>query len=463
MLLYLSPPICDYIIFRKLWRIPIEGLGALIKKRIANDVVLGYSGEAYFYAWARQRAQMVAAPFGAVKDVTILSAMAGNLMTLAMTALALPWLPPLYVRPMLIGMGVVVAMSLPFLIFSRRVFSLERKHVVVGVRRAHGPAGGGQLLIALAWHFALPGIAIGAWLILSATRLMVSRLPFIPNKELVFSTVAIAVLGENNDLSSLIAFTAAAILLTHVVLAAGFRGAKPDQAADLSFSPAARIGLPNVAARAMIATGNGIARRRRWSGERHQSDTRAAQNAGKGEKRMLRIDRRSLLMTATLGLGAYAVPGFAQIASVAALRGFTHSVASGEPASDSMLLWTRFVPADGKPIHLIAEVSTTADFARDRREGHGDHRPVARLDDQDHRQRAKTRHALFLSLHRPRRHRVAGRADQDLARRPAGAVVQGGDLLLLEHAVRLLQRLCPCRGARRSRPRDPPRRLFLRI
>ncbi len=60
------------------------------KKRISNDVVMGYSGEAYFYAWARQRAQLVAAPFGAVKDVSILSAIAGNAVTLAMIAIALP-------------------------------------------------------------------------------------------------------------------------------------------------------------------------------------------------------------------------------------------------------------------------------------------------------------------------------------------------------------------------------------
>ncbi|MEO5938777.1 MAG: hypothetical protein ABIQ43_07175 [Sphingomonas sp.] len=222
VLLYLSPPIGDFIIFRKLWRIPLDGLGALMKKRIANEVVLGYSGEAYFYAWARQRAQMVAAPFGAVKDVMILSAMAGNLTTLVMTALALPWLPPLYVRPMLIGMGVVVVMSLPFLIFSRRVFSLDRGTLlwIFGVHMVRLVAG--SLFIAFAWHFALPGIAIGSWLLLSATRMMVSRLPFIPNKDLVFSTVTIALLGENSDLSSLMAFTAAAILLTHVVLAAGF-------------------------------------------------------------------------------------------------------------------------------------------------------------------------------------------------------------------------------------------------
>lgn len=77
---------------------------------------------------------------------------------------------------------------------------------------------------------------------------------------------------------------------------------------------------------------------------------------------MLRIDRRSLLMTGTLGLGAFAVPGFAQTATVAAATGFTHSVASGEPATDSMLLWTRYVPADGRPVHVTVEVSTSPDF-----------------------------------------------------------------------------------------------------
>jgi len=79
---------------------------------------------------------------------------------------------------------------------------------------------------------------------------------------------------------------------------------------------------------------------------------------------MLRIDRRSLLVTGTLGLGAWSLPGFAQGTSVAALRGFTHSVASGEPASDSMLLWTRYVPGDDKPVHLIAEVSETPQFGK---------------------------------------------------------------------------------------------------
>ena len=79
---------------------------------------------------------------------------------------------------------------------------------------------------------------------------------------------------------------------------------------------------------------------------------------------MLRIDRRSLLVTGTLGLGAWSIPGFAQTGNVAAATGFTHSVASGEPASDSMLLWTRYVPGDGKPVHLTVELSQSLDFAK---------------------------------------------------------------------------------------------------
>ena len=90
-LFYLGPPTFDFVIFRKLWRIPASGMIALHKKRISNEVLIGYSGEAYFYAWARQRTKMVAAPFGAVKDVAILSAMAGHAVTLAIVAIALPF------------------------------------------------------------------------------------------------------------------------------------------------------------------------------------------------------------------------------------------------------------------------------------------------------------------------------------------------------------------------------------
>jgi alkaline phosphatase D len=75
-----------------------------------------------------------------------------------------------------------------------------------------------------------------------------------------------------------------------------------------------------------------------------------------------RIDRRSLLLTGTLGIGALALPGVAL--AQAAARGFTHSVASGEPGPDTMLLWTRYVPADRGAVKLRAQIATSADFSR---------------------------------------------------------------------------------------------------
>ena len=76
------------------------------------------------------------------------------------------------------------------------------------------------------------------------------------------------------------------------------------------------------------------------------------------------IDRRSFVATGLLGYGAFAIPGFASAAIVADLRGFTHAVASGEPGADSVLLWTRYLPANGGEATVRVEVAETADFAR---------------------------------------------------------------------------------------------------
>ena len=76
------------------------------------------------------------------------------------------------------------------------------------------------------------------------------------------------------------------------------------------------------------------------------------------------LDRRSLLVTGTLGLSGLALPGFAQTPNITMGRGFTHAVASGEPGADTMLFWTRYVPANGQPATLKLEVAETQDFAR---------------------------------------------------------------------------------------------------
>jgi len=74
--------------------------------------------------------------------------------------------------------------------------------------------------------------------------------------------------------------------------------------------------------------------------------------------------RRQIIKTAMLGTGALLLPDWARAADLLGARGFTHNVASGEPGADEILLWTRYVPADGGVADVAAELSDTADFAR---------------------------------------------------------------------------------------------------
>ena len=127
-------------------------------------------------------------------------------------------LPPDLFKTVLGSAAITFAISLPFLIFSRRVFSLPRAtlwwvFMIHCIRLMCG-----SLLIALAWHFAMPDVTIAMWLFLAAGRLLVSRLPLVPNKDLLFANFAILLIGQDQALSELIAFTAALTLLVHVVL-----------------------------------------------------------------------------------------------------------------------------------------------------------------------------------------------------------------------------------------------------
>ena len=220
---YLAGPASEWIIFRKLWGVGMRAMDALIRKLIYNELLLGYLGEVYFYTWARRKLPMEATPFGAVKDVAIMSAIAGNIMTLALIALAYPYLALLplaeYGNDIAWSLAVVVAISFIPLIWRRQIFSLTRAELwfVFGVHTARIVAT--TALNAVLWALVLPQVQIGWWLVLSAIRLLVGRLPFVPNKDVVFAGIAVLALGQDVQIAALMAMMAALILATHLILA----------------------------------------------------------------------------------------------------------------------------------------------------------------------------------------------------------------------------------------------------
>ena len=128
---YLAGPLSDWFIFRRLWKVGPGAFGALVRKLIYNELLVGYLGEVYFYAWARRNLRFVTTPFGAVKDVAVLSAVAGNLMTLALLAMAFPFigLLPLHDHAAAIGwsLAFVIGSSLAVMLWRR---SISRSRVM---------------------------------------------------------------------------------------------------------------------------------------------------------------------------------------------------------------------------------------------------------------------------------------------------------------------------------------------
>jgi hypothetical protein len=223
---FMAGPLSEWFIFIRLWGVGPPALGALTRKLVYNELLLGYLGEAYFYAWARRSRQVEAAPFGAVKDVTILSAMAGNLMTLVMIVLAIPFLDllPLGEHRAAIGwsLAFVVGTSLAAAAWRKSLFSLTpgelRMVFAVHVARILATT----LISAALWFMVLPDTPIGWWLVLAAVRLLISRLPFVPNKDVVFAGVAVLAAGANLQLAELMAMMAGLILSANLIAGCAF-------------------------------------------------------------------------------------------------------------------------------------------------------------------------------------------------------------------------------------------------
>lgn len=225
LLLYLLQPLADFLIFRRIWNLPLAGLAALLRKNVINEVVLGYSGEAYLYVWARGAADTALAPFAAIKDAGIVSALLGNVLTLALAAISATRLHELdFIRqigPALWSGLVPLAISVIVLLLGRRVFSLSLTQLVfIGGVCCLRLAAWSALTI-LIWRTALPEAPPGVWIVLLAIRCLVSRLPLISNKDLVFGSLVLLLLGVHAPIAVLLAALALVMLLLHLVVIVG--------------------------------------------------------------------------------------------------------------------------------------------------------------------------------------------------------------------------------------------------
>lgn len=204
---YLTLPLCEMLIYRGLWALRWRELPVFLQKRILNDTLIDYSGDGYLSLWAqRKTGRRLSETAHTVKDVSIVSGLVGNATTLALLLWLLaggrlhllletnPGLAPY----LLIPAGIILVAVVILLVFGRTVFRLSRRQ---GLRAllGHGLRQGLTILFLVGqWAVALPQTPWATWFVFLAARMALSRVPFLPQKELAYAALGVGMAGLVN-------------------------------------------------------------------------------------------------------------------------------------------------------------------------------------------------------------------------------------------------------------------------
>lgn len=200
---YFTAPAFEMLIYGPLWRPPARELArALIQKRILNEGVLGYSGEAFFGWWARTRLEIPGAKvFAAIKDSNFVSSFASTTTTLGLAFFVMVWGPSALTgaawghSAQIYGvLGAVSTVWVLLYFFRRRLklLSLDAPTVARFSRVHYARVALVMCLQLLQWSIAAPGVPFMGWLVLLATYLVVTRIPFMPSYDLVLLGIGLS-------------------------------------------------------------------------------------------------------------------------------------------------------------------------------------------------------------------------------------------------------------------------------
>lgn len=206
LLQFYIQPYADLLIYRYLLRAgPALTITAMMRKRYVNNM-LDYSGEVYFFFWAHKALGLRKTALAhAVKDSNVLSASAGLVMvwlTLLAVLLSggvrLPETVNTGIWSILLVGSLPIALGVALFAGGRKVTTLSRRDMMVtfGIHLTRAILNLGVDFVVWWLSGALPNAA--ACLQFIALRVLVTRLPLVPNKDLLFVGVGIAAAGMLN-------------------------------------------------------------------------------------------------------------------------------------------------------------------------------------------------------------------------------------------------------------------------
>lgn len=204
-IMYLAYPIAEQQVYRRIWPGETEPeLGVFLRMRVYNFAVLSYAGEAFLGLWARKNLKRKSGLiFSNIKDSNILSALASNSFTILLL-LALFSSGQLHLITdadadfrYYLGLAVLVGIILvPTVIHFRNHLIALDGSTAKAVFLTHLSR---QVVVLLAqvamWAVAVPEVPMSAWLLLLTAQMVLTRVPFLPNTDLLLAGLGITLIG----------------------------------------------------------------------------------------------------------------------------------------------------------------------------------------------------------------------------------------------------------------------------
>ena len=205
LIMFLMLPASETLIFRLILGGGIvREFPIFLRKRILNAALIGYSGEVYYFLWAQRNLGLPAKRIVlGIKDNAILSALSSATITaLLLVAFVATgqasgiahWLNSAI--GWVIAGGLALAFVAPFVWrLRKRIFSISLTTALAVFAIHITRISLVVLLQATQWAVVLPQTPWSVWIVFLTTQMVVSRLPFIPNRDLLFLSAGLQMSG----------------------------------------------------------------------------------------------------------------------------------------------------------------------------------------------------------------------------------------------------------------------------
>jgi len=201
VLMYFQLPLFEVLIYRVTWAFrSLRSIPVFLLKRVYNTDLLGYSGEVYFYMWARKNLSLENREiFMIIKDNNIISSIASTIVAFTLLSVffftgqirILEWIVDQ--NQAYFWGGIVITILIAFLFIKFRQFvitmPLKKAYQIFGIQMFRLTLL--HTMNVLMYYVVIPDAPLYVWFTLISVEIILSRIPFLPNRDLIFVGMSI--------------------------------------------------------------------------------------------------------------------------------------------------------------------------------------------------------------------------------------------------------------------------------